>query len=194
MTAMARAWWFLLSALLMCACAKSEDPEPAPPLACPEPDAGVPVDPVLVAFLGKARAAHHRADIFEDQEKPEAAIGTLTTLVDEPSNIPNRPEAHEVLADTHARLADLKSQLGRYDEALQNVEAGMALAKDATYFRGHLFEMQGLVDERRAKTLRAEGDEAAAKRAEAKALDAFEKAMNIQQEVIDKALPEAEPK
>lgn len=176
----------LLALAAVTGCARDEPT----PTACPEVDAGTPVDPALLAFLGKARAAHHTADILEEQNDLDGAIGALSALL-RPGALPDRPEAHEVVADTHARLADLKSQLERFDEAQRDVEAGLKLAKEASYFRGHLFEMRGLVEERRAKQLKKGGQESEAKKAEALALEAFEQSMQIQQKVIEQALPDA---
>ncbi len=181
---------FVLVSLFTVACAQEKSPPP-PSTVCPEVDAGTPVDPVLVAFLGRARAAHHRADILEDRKDLAGAARVLSELVAPNSKSPDRPEAREVIADTHARLADLKSRLGQFDAAEGEVRAGMTLAKDTSYFRGHLFEMQGLVAERRAKQLRASGDDVAAKKFEDEALQAFERAMSVQQEVIQTTLSDA---
>jgi hypothetical protein len=101
---------------------------------------------------------------------------------------PARVEAEEVLADTHARVADIESQLGRFDEANASVERGLKLAKGTTYYLGHLFETKGLVAERLAKKRRAEGDEQAAQRAEKAAVDAYERSMQIQEKVLDDLL------
>ena len=68
-------------------------------------------------------------------------------------------------------------------------KAGIALAPSPTHFRGHLFEVKGVVLERRAKALESQGETAAADRAKAAALDAFEAAIKIQDQVIREALP-----
>jgi hypothetical protein len=177
-------------ALALAGCSRSEAPEASPPVPCPEVDAGTPVDQVLVAFLGKARSAHHSADLLEERHDLNGAVKVLEGLLGGRS-IPARPEAREVQADTRARLADLKSQLGRFDEATREVESGLQLVEGTTYYRGHLFEVKGLVAEREAKRFKAEGDEVRAKRAEQEALDAFEKSMQVQEQVIEKALPDA---
>lgn len=176
--------------LLLGACDREPAPAPAKVPPCPEVGAGTPVDKVLVAFLGKARAAHHSADLLEDHNDREGAVKMLEGLLSG-QRIPERPEAQEVVADTRGRLADLKSQLGRFDEAAREVDSGMALVKGTTYYRGHLLEVRGLVHERHAKELRSRGDLGAAKLAEAAALDAFEASMRVQQQVIDDALPDA---
>lgn len=172
-------------------CQRTAEPEPVPAPPCPEVDAGTPVDKVLLAFLGKARAAHHAADLMEDRKDLSGAARTLQQLLEPPSQIPERPEAHEVVADTRARLADLKSQLGDFEAAIRQVDSGLALVGKTTYYRGHLLEIRGLVHERAAKEARNRGDEARAKRLEAEALDAFEQSMKVQQEVIDQTLPAA---
>ena len=154
-------------------------------------DAGAPVDTVLLSFLSRAKAAHHQADIFEQDEQIEKAIAPLQSLVDGPK--PGRaggappPEVREVLADTLARLADLKSQLGRFDAAGRDVDRGLELATETTYFRGHLFEVRGLTEERSSKSSKEKGDAKAAEEAKQRALDAFEKSMSIQAEVIQRA-------
>ena len=111
----------------------------------------VPVDPVLLAYLSRARSAHHRADLTEAND-PKMATTALQQFVDGP--LPpggtSLAEVREVLADTHARLADLWSRQGEFDRAKQSVARGLELAREISYFRGHLFEVRGLVDERLA--------------------------------------------
>jgi tetratricopeptide (TPR) repeat protein len=94
----------------------------------------------------------------------------------------------EVLADAHARLGDLKSRDGRFDDAAKEVDRGLALAKETTHFRGHLFEVRGVIEERRMEALAKAGDTAGAEKAKQAALAAFEKAVEIQDAVISKAL------
>ncbi len=134
-------------------CSKhGDDPAPAA-------DSAVPVDPALLAFLSRARSAHHRADLHED-ERPQRAAKALEELIDGP--LPEGgtmlPEVREVLADTHARLADLESRFGKYDAARQHIHRGLELAQEISYFRGHLFEVRGLVAERLAAARRREAE------------------------------------
>ena len=168
-------------------CARDEAPAAT---ACGDMGDAAPVDPTLLAFLSRARSAHHLADQHEADEQLEPAIQALDKLIDGP--IPGGkeplPEAREVLADTRARLADLESRRGRFDEGAAHVERGLEQARETTYFRGHLFEVRGLVEERRAKSLRESGDTGAADAAKKRALDAFEQSMEIQAEVIQKAV------
>jgi tetratricopeptide (TPR) repeat protein len=149
--------------------------------------AGQPiVDATLLAFLSKARAAHHRADLTQEDGDYDLAIAALEELVKAPR--PAAPEAMEVVADTYARLADLKSDLGSHEAALRDVEAGLALAPKPTHFRGHLLEMKGVVLERRYRTLEMMGETSEAAATKAKALDAFKAAIDVQEQVIDAAL------
>jgi len=185
--------WALLALVgtgAVCACQKAEQEAPTPVTVCPEVDAGAVIDPGLLAFLSRARAAHHLADLAEEKQDVEEALRVLGEFLKGKAP-PARAEAEEVLADTHARVADLESQLGRFDEANASVERGLTLAKGTTYYLGHLLETKGVVAERLAKKKRAEGDEQAARRAEKAAVDAYERSMQIQEKVLDQLL---EPK
>lgn len=145
-----------------------------------------PVDPTLLAFLSRARAAHHMADLREDDDAA-GAIAALSAVVDGP--IPDHKgvtpaEAREVLADTQARLADLESRLFRFDSALRRIGLALGWVPDIGYFRGHLFETRGLVEQRYAEQLAKSEHPAESAAAKARALAAFETAMQIQAEVI----------
>ncbi|MDI1445884.1 hypothetical protein [Polyangium sp. 6x1] len=169
-------------------CARSERAA-MQPSAC-EPGAAPVVDSVLLAFLSKARAAHHKADLAEASGDVAGAIAALESLTGgaRPGGETPLPEVSEVLSDTYARLADLRSTRGEYDTGLRDVDAGLGLAKETTYFRGHLFEVRGLVEERRAKSLPEGADRERARKA---AMDAFDEAVRIQDQVISSALGDA---
>lgn len=175
---------FLLS-LAAAGCSRAEPPAP-----CAEVDAGAPVDATLLAFLSRARAAHHIADQAEAAHDLARAVGALEAVTSgplPPSRGEAAPEVREVLADTLARLADLASQRDDYDAANRYLERGLGLVPTPTYFRGHLFEVRGLVEERNAARLERGGDAARAASAKARALEALEAAMKIQAEVIGKS-------
>ena len=119
------------------------------------------VDDVLLAYLSNARSLHHEADLAEDGADLPKAVVALERLLAKPE--PRKaPEIDEVIADTHARVADLQSRLGQFDAAARHVTDGLSRAPAVSYFRGHLFEVRGLVEERRAKALSAKGDTATA--------------------------------
>ena len=157
---------------------------------CQCPGAKPLVDPLLVAFLSKARAAHHVADQLEARGDVRGAASQLETLLGGPKpGYPQLPaEVKEVLSDTHARLADLLSRQSKFDAAEQHVRKGLKLSPDASYFRGHLFEVLGLVEERRSSALAARGERPLADKARQRAIDAFEQAINIQDAVIRTAI------
>jgi tetratricopeptide (TPR) repeat protein len=178
-------------------CARSErDRAGAQQPGASEPVGATVVDPVLLAFLSKARAAHHKADAAEASGDVALAITSLESLTRGPRPGGERPlvEVSEVLSDTHARLADLQSARGKFDAAIEHVQEGLGLAADVTYFRGHLFEVRGLVDERRAKALDERGETDRARDARKSAIDSFDEAVRIQDQVILNALGDAGPR
>ena len=148
---------------------------------------GKVVDPVLLAFLSQARSAHHLADQREATSDVPGALRSLEALTQSPRPPGDSPEVGEVLADTHARIADLLSRAGRFDQAAEAVDLGLREAKDPTYFRGHLFEVRGLLEERREKALRANGRGQEADQARERSLTAYEEAMKVQAGVIGAA-------
>src|SRR6185312_5021680 len=97
----------------------------------------------------------------------------------------------EVIADARARLADLESSAGDLDAALREIDAGLAYAVTPTHFRGHLFEIKGIVLERRIAALKEKGDGKGAERVKGEAISAFNEAIEIQNKVIEAALPGA---
>jgi hypothetical protein len=185
-------WAALIACCLALAACKREDVTSAE--RCSALDAGTPVDPLLLAFLSRARAAHHVADEQESAGDLAAAITPLAALTSGP--LPHEPgaqlapEVREVLADTHARLADLRSRQGAFELALGDVRAGLENASEPNYFRGHLLETEGLVEERHAKALETR-DPSAAAAARTRAIGLLEQAMAVQARVIDSAAPAA---
>jgi hypothetical protein len=181
---------FALACAIALACASGCKARAPAPTACPELDAGAPVDPALLAFLSRARSAHHAADALEAKNDLAAAESELGKLLGG-ALPPNRdaPEVREVLADTLARRADLASRSARFDAAEADITRGLGLVTEPSYFRGHLVEVRGLVEERRAKVLSAAGDTAGAERARDRAIAAFQEAMQIQSAVIERTAP-----
>jgi hypothetical protein len=123
----------------------------------------------------------------QEENSPEQALLILRAVIDGP--LPGGPETRpdevrEVLADTVARLADLESKGGDFDRAVQSVNTALPWVPDTSYFRGHLFEVLGLVEERRALVLSNGGNPAGADQAKNRAIAAFEQSMTIQAEVI----------
>ena len=174
--------WALMAALVLAGCSRQERREDCG-------DSVRVVDPSLLAFLSKARSAHHAADLHDASGDRAAALRSLQSLTAGPVPGGAAPEVEEVLADTRARSAELLSQMGRFDQADEELKQGLDHARTPTYFRGHLFEVRGLVEERREKALRAGDRGQEADQARRRSLDAYEEAMKIQAQVIGSAVP-----
>lgn len=145
-----------------------------------------PIDPPVMAFLSAARALHHEADLEQQGGDVAGAVKTLERLVRMPA--PRAVEVDEVLADGYARLAELRLQQGDLSGADHDVQLGLGHVQGATYFRGHLLEVGGLVEEARAGALADAGQAAQASEAKTKAMALLEEAVHVQEQVIDHAL------
>ena len=155
-----------------------------------ENDAGPAVDVEVMAFLSEARALHHDANVREQMEDLNAAVAALDRLTRarRPHEGKLVPEVEEVLADTHARIAELRLRNGDLDGASKDVKAGMSHAPDATYFRGHWLEVDGIIEEARASTLADAGKKDDAQKARYRALELLHEAVLVQEKVIQRSL------
>jgi tetratricopeptide (TPR) repeat protein len=180
----------LLAALALAGCKRNE-PREEPRCDCADTERVV--DPALLAFLSQARSAHHVADAKEATGDREGAIAALLRLTTAARPHGSAPEVDEVLADTRARLADLLSQSERFEQAEAQIVQGLEHARTPTYFRGHLFEVRGLLEERQEKALRVKGRGQEADQARDRSLSAYEEAMKVQAGVIQGAVPSARP-
>ena len=174
----------LIASLSLVQCSRSAAAEATADCTC----AGTPVvDATLLAFLSKARAAHHRADLSQEDGDLDLAIAALEPVVASPH--PTAPEAVEVIADTRARLADIRSELG-------DVRGGAPR-------RGRRPRARGAPDALPRAPARdpgrgagaplpdaqeAVGEREAADKSKAEALEAFRSAIEVQDQVIDEAL------
>jgi hypothetical protein len=152
---------------------------------CAESSA-TPIDPSVMAFLSAARSIHHEADILQSSGDTAGAIAALERLVAMPA--PHAVEVDEVLADARARLAELRLERGDVDGADREVQEGLRHVQGPTYFRGHLLELRGLVEEKRAEALTDAGRGDQAAQAKARAVAFLEEAVHVQEQVIDRAL------
>ncbi len=183
LTALALSFSALATLATLAGC---QDPAPAAG-ACACSEAQPPVDPALLAFLSRARALHHEADMAEGAKDLPRAIAAIERLLAGPSPGAHK-EVNEVLADAQARLAELRAGTGDAEGALRAVDQGLLRAPEATYFRGHLFEVRGVIGEKRAAELAAKGETAEAERLRKRALDDSDEAVKIQEEVIRQTL------
>ena len=93
-----------------------------------------------------------------------------------------------MLADTYARLADLRLRTGDVNGASREVREGMTHAPDATYFRGHLLEVDGIVEEARGANLADAGKREEAQKARARAIERLREAVEVQENVVTTSL------
>jgi hypothetical protein len=151
---------------------------------------GAAIESDIVAYLSEARALHHEANLKEDASDVPGAVAALERLVHakRPREGTRIPEVEEVLADTFARLAELRLRGKDTAGARADVRAGLEHAREETYFRGHLLEVSGIVDETLAADLAAAGKTAEAAEVRARALGVLEEAVSVQQEVIARSL------
>jgi hypothetical protein len=177
-----------LSLLVGCARETSRD---APPGGSPCDDSSArPVDTKLMAWLSKARTLHHLADLGETDGGVDRAIAPLEQLVSGATPSGPAPEVDEVLADTYARLAELRVRRGDLDRAEADIVKGLERAQGSTYFRGHLLEVRGLVFEKLGQSLAKAGKGVEAEEARQKAMRASLEAVRIQDEVISGTIDE----
>ena len=184
---------------MVAGCANREEHEPAAKACACEDVNAKPVDQALVAWLSKARSLHHIADLAESEEPAgdagkasiDKAIAPLDQLVGGAVPSGNPPEVREVLADTYARLAELRARRGDFERADKDVVSGLGFAPDKTYFRGHLLEVRGLIYDKLSQSLEKSGKSAEAKMARQKAMQASVDAVRMQDEVIKGTLGDA---
>ena len=156
----------------------------------PTSEATPVVDTGILAYLSLARAAHHEADILEEQGDVDGAIAAIERIVHAPRPHPGNdvPEIEETLADAYARLADLRTSKGDLDAAERDVKDGLEHAKEPTYFRGELLTAYGVLEQKRAAKATAAGQTAAANTSREHAVSLLKEAMDIQEKVIGKTL------
>jgi hypothetical protein len=153
---------------------------------CPGTAQEAPLDASVMAYLSAARALHHEADLKGQSSDVAGAIAALERLVGMAR--PRANEVEEVLADTHARLAEMRLASNDWTGANRDVRAGLEHAREPTYFRGHLLEVSGLIEERRAAVLADAGRSGEAAQARARAVELLESAVQVQEQVIAHAL------
>lgn len=150
---------------------------------------GAPVDVEIMAFLSEARALHHQANLREDARDLPGAIAAMQRLVAAPRPHDGKaPEVREVLADAYARITELETARGHLDAANEAARQGLVQAPEASYFRGHLFEVQGLAEKARVAELADAGRPAEAEQARERAAQLLEEAVKIQEQVILRSL------
>ena len=154
-------------------------------------DEGGAFDLETMAYLSEARALHHQAGIKEDSGDLAGAVAALGRLTAAARPHPERttPEVEEVLVSLPAvNEAAVELRMGNTDAALASVHEGLRHAETPTFFRGHLLEVEGLVEKARGGALADAGREAEARAARERAIDLLDQAVKVQEGVILAAL------
>jgi hypothetical protein len=149
----------------------------------------VVVDMELMAFLSEARALHHQANLKEESGDLQGAANAMQRLV--AARRPHdgkAPEVQEVLADAYARLAEIELRQNALGRASEAVKTGLTFTPEPTYFKGHLVEVEGLIEEARAGELADAGQSEQAAHAREKAIQLLEEVVRIQHQVIQRSL------
>lgn len=156
----------------------------------PRSDDGAPFDVETMAYLSEARALHHQAGLKEDSGDLPGAIAALSRLTTASRPHPERkvPEVEEVLADAFARRAELELRHGKPEEALVSVREGLTHAESPTFFRGHLVEVEGLIEKSRAAAFTDAGKPEEARSARDRAIRLLDDAVKIQEGVVNASL------
>jgi hypothetical protein len=152
------------------------------------PDDAPVVDMDLMAFLSEARALHHQANLKEESGDIAGAVAAMQRLVTARQPRNKAPEVEEVLADAYARLAELELKRNNLDAASTALTSGLQHTPEPTYFKGHLIEIEGLVEEARSASLADAGKPAEAAASREKAIQLLEEVVRIQDQVIQKSL------
>jgi tetratricopeptide (TPR) repeat protein len=151
-------------------------------------DSAQVVDVELMAYLSEARALHHQANLKEESNDLAGAAAAMSRLVSARRPGKATPEMNEVLADAYARLAELQLRQGALEPAAEAIKSGLAHAPEPTYFRGHLIEVEGLIEEARAASFADAGKPEDAVRARERAIKLLEEVVRIQDQVIQRSL------
>ena len=157
---------------------------------CTETSEPKPVDQGLVAYLSLASSLHHEADLAESSNDAPAALARLERLLAEkpPGSY---PEIREVRADTLARAGELALKTGALDRSAGYLERGLAEVPEENYYRGRLYEVTGNLREAESKQLEANGQLPEAETKKHEAIEALERAVHIQEAVIERATAES---
>lgn len=156
----------------------------------PRGDDGAPIDVETMAYLSEARALHHQAGIKEDTGDIPAAIAAMARLTSAQRPHPERkvPEVEEVLADAYARKAELELRTNDTGAALGSVQEGLKHAESPTFFRGHLLEVEGLIEKARGSAFADAGKNDEAKAARDRAIRLLDEAVKVQEGVVNASL------
>jgi hypothetical protein len=173
--------WWLLSLLAIAACADQNTAHV---------DERRAIDTRLLAALGIAQGLQHEADLFEARGEGAAARAKIDEVL--AIEFPSVPEREDVRLDAFGRLAELHL-VARDDAAAESAIArGLAESTRTSYFRARLYLVRGRVHEARAAAARTNGDEERARAEGRAAIDAYDRGIAINREVLGMAKREGD--
>jgi len=140
-------------------------------------------DQALLSAIGTAEALQHQADELEARGDRAAAIERARAALDVPFPA-GAPERQDVRLDAWGRIAELELGRGEDAAAEEAVRAGLGEASRRSYFEARLFVVLGRIHRARATAARAAHDEDAARRESDAALEALERSIAINAEVL----------
>ena len=140
------------------------------------------IDTRLLAALGIAQGLQHEADVLEargEHAAAQAKMGEVLAL-----EFPRVPEREDVRLDAYGRLAELHLVAREDVAAEQAVARGLAESTRTSYFRARLYLVSGRVHEARAASARTDGDEERARSEGRLAIEAYDRGISINREVL----------
>jgi tetratricopeptide (TPR) repeat protein len=167
----------LATVLASCSCNGNAEREP-PPSTTKLAEPGDVIGEDLMLALAQAKNLHHKAQVYLSDGNPLAAIEAVRKILSLRFP-PGAPEADDVRNDARAMLAKQLIRQNQLDDAMRVVDEGLAASTRESFFVANLHTVQGEIHEERAKQLDAEGNKAKATEERHDAIDAFDKAIKI---------------
>jgi hypothetical protein len=166
-------FWLLMLCFFLFCCAKQE-----PMQQIPE---GLAVSEEQLSYLGALRAAHRRADLFEEQKHTTEIVRVLQEVLSLPR--PAGSAVEDAYLDLAGRLATVLRKEQKISEALSLVQKTKAEISRDSFYLGALLLVEGEIYEARAEQKRAMGDASAADD-DRTALAAYEASQQVNQRVL----------
>jgi len=141
------------------------------------------VDERLLASLGLAQGYQHQADELEELGDRGGALARVRRVLEIPFPR-NAPEREDVRLDAYGRIAELHLASGDDRAAEQSVARGLSERTRTSYFEARLYAVRGKIHQTRARRLRVSGNAEAARTESHLALDAFERSIRINEQVL----------
>lgn len=166
---------------LVAGCANVERSQPPAQL---QVDESVPrIDEKLLSALGLAQSYQYQADELVELDKRPEAIEKVLLVLDIPFP-PQAPEREDIRLDAFGRLAELSLDEGNEEGASSFLSKGLSESSRQSYFKARLYAVRGKILRAKAKRLRDEGSVEDSRQASRDAIEAFEKSIDINKQVL----------